>query len=148
MFRFGKNSGQGSAAFPRLYSRSCAPGLLCSCAGTNPATWAYRACFKHRETAMNIAKIMLAGTAALIISSATLAQQALNGTITGLNRINGTITIQQTQSGTVGANAVSAAQEFKVQDGLSLDDLHAGNRVTFSVTEKDGIKTITKLQKQ
>jgi Cu/Ag efflux protein CusF len=97
---------------------------------------------------MNIAKIMLAGTAALIISSAALAQQALNGTITGLNRINGTITIQQTQSGTVGANAGSAAQEFKVQDGLSLDDLHAGNRVTFSVTEKDGIKTITKLQKQ
>jgi len=97
---------------------------------------------------MNIAKIMLAGTAALIISSAALAQQALNGTITGLNRINGTITIQQTQSGTVGADAGSAAQEFKVQDGLSLDDLHAGNRVTFSVTEKDGIKTITKLQKQ
>jgi Cu/Ag efflux protein CusF len=97
---------------------------------------------------MNIAKIMLAGTAALIINSAALAQQALNGTITGLNRINGTITIQQTQSGTVGANAGSAAQEFKVQDGLSLDDLHAGNRVTFSVTEKDGIKTITKLQKQ
>jgi Cu/Ag efflux protein CusF len=91
---------------------------------------------------------MLAGTAALIISSGALAQQALNGTITGLNRINGTITIQQTQSGTVGANAGSAAQEFKVQDGLSLDDLHAGNRVTFSVTEKDGIKTITKLQKQ
>jgi Cu/Ag efflux protein CusF len=97
---------------------------------------------------MNIAKIMLAGTAALIISSAALAQQALNGTITGLNRINGTITIQQTQSGTVGANAGSAAQELKVQDGLSLDDLHAGNRVTFSVTERDGIKTITKLQKQ
>ena len=44
---------------------------------------------------MNIAKIMLAGTAALIISSGALAQQALNGTITGLNRINGTITIQQ-----------------------------------------------------
>ena len=97
---------------------------------------------------MNIAKIMLAGTAALIISSAALAQQALNGTITGLNRINGTITIQQTQSGTVGANAGSAAQELKVQDGLSLDDLDDGNRVTFSVTEKDGIKTITKLQKQ
>jgi Cu/Ag efflux protein CusF len=98
---------------------------------------------------MNIAKIMLAGTAALIIvSSAALAQQALNGTVTGLNRINGTVTIQQTQSGTVGANAGSATQEFKVQDGLSLDDLHAGNRVTFSATEKDGIKTITKFQKQ
>jgi Cu/Ag efflux protein CusF len=109
---------------------------------------AYRACFKHRETAMNIAKIMLAGTTALIIvSSAALAQEALNGTVTGLNRLNGTITIQQTQAGTVGANAGSSGQEFKVQDGLSLDDLHAGNRVTFSVTERGGVKTITKLQK-
>ncbi len=103
---------------------------------------------------MNIAKIILAGSAALtIVSSAALAQQALNGTITGLNRLNGTITILQTQSGTVGANTGGAAQElaaqeFKVQDVSSLDDLHAGNRVTFSVTEKDGIKTITKLQKQ
>jgi hypothetical protein len=102
---------------------------------------------------MNIAKIVLAGSAALVISSAALAQQALNGTITGLNRLNGTITIQQTQSGTVGANTGGAAQEgaaeeFKVQDVSSLDDLHAGNRVSFSVTEKDGIKTITKLQKQ
>jgi hypothetical protein len=108
---------------------------------------------------MNIAKIVLAGSAAFtIISSAALAQQALNGTITGLNRLNGTITIQQTQSGTVGANTggantggaaqEGAAEEFKVQDVSSLDDLHAGNRVSFSVTEKDGIKTITKLQKQ
>ena len=98
---------------------------------------------------MNIAKIVLAGSAALtILGSAALAQQALNGTITGLNRLNGTITIQQTQAGTVGANAGGAGEEFKLQDGLSLDDLHAGNRVSFSVTEKAGVKTITKLQKQ
>jgi hypothetical protein len=108
---------------------------------------------------MNIAKIVLAGSAALtILSSAALAQQPLNGTIIGLNRLNSTITIQPTQSGTVGANTggpnsggaaqESAAEEFKVQDASSLDDLHAGNRVGFSVTEKDGIKTITKLQKQ
>jgi Cu/Ag efflux protein CusF len=103
---------------------------------------------------MNIAKIVLAGSAALtILGSAALAQQALNGTITGLNRLNGTITIQQTQTGTVGANTGGAAQEgtaeeFKVQEVSSLDDLHAGNRISFSVTEKDGIKTITKLQKQ
>jgi hypothetical protein len=108
---------------------------------------------------MNIAKIVLAGSAALtILSSAALAQQPLNGTIIGLNRLNSTITIQPTQSGTVGANTggpnsggaaqESAAEDFKVQDASSLDDLHAGNRVSFSVTEKDGIKTITKLQKQ
>jgi hypothetical protein len=43
---------------------------------------ARRACFKNRETAMKIAKIILAGTAALtIINSAALAQQALTGTV-------------------------------------------------------------------
>jgi len=31
---------------------------------------------------------------------------------------------------------------------LSLDAVHAGDKVTFSTTEKDGSKTITKLQKQ
>ena len=98
---------------------------------------------------MKIAKIILAGTAALtIIGSAALAQQALTGTITKLNRINGTIAIQPTQSGTIGANTGGAAEEFKVQDGLPLDTVHAGDKVTFSATEKDGTKTITKLQKQ
>jgi hypothetical protein len=31
---------------------------------------------------------------------------------------------------------------------LSLDAVHAGDKVTFSATEAGGIKTITKLQKQ
>jgi len=41
---------------------------------------------KHRETAMNIAKIILAGIAVLTISSAALAQQALTGTVTEVDR--------------------------------------------------------------
>src|SRR2546423_15179013 len=82
--------------------------------------------FQDRETAMKIAKIILAGTAALtIIGSAALAQQPLTGTITKLNRINGTIAIQQTQSGTVGANS-GGAEEVKEQDGGSLDPVTAG----------------------
>ena len=98
---------------------------------------------------MKIAKIILAGFVAVIIANtAGLAEQALTGTVAMLDRINGTIAIKQTQSGTVGANAGGSAQEFKAQDGLSLEALHAGDRVTFSVTEKDGIKTITKIQKQ
>ena len=98
---------------------------------------------------MKIAEIILAGTAALtIISSAALAQQVLTGTVTKVDRISGTIAIQQAQSGTIGANTVLAAEEFKAQHGLSLDDVHAGDKVTFSATEKGGIKTITKLQKQ
>jgi Cu/Ag efflux protein CusF len=98
---------------------------------------------------MKIAKILSAGIAALAIaSSPALAQQALTGTITGINRINDTIAIRQTQSGTVGANTGAAAEEFKVQKGQSLEDLHAGDRVSFSATETGGTRTITKLQKQ
>ncbi len=95
-----------------------------------------------------IAQLILAGTATLaIVSSAASAQQALTGTITKVDRINGSVAIQQTQSGTTGANT-GGAEEFKTQQGLSLDTLHAGDKVTFSATETGGIKTITKLQKQ
>ena len=98
---------------------------------------------------MKIAKILSAGAVALtVISSAALAQQAATGTVTGINRINGTIAIQRTQSGTVGANARGAAEEFKVQSGLSLDDLHAGDKVSFSAAQTGETRTITKLQKQ
>ncbi len=97
---------------------------------------------------MNIAKIMLAGTTVLTIaSSAALAEQPLTGRITKLDQINGTVAIQQTQSGTVGANAGGAAEEFKVQDGVSLEPWHAGDRVSFSASETGGVKMITKLQK-
>jgi Cu/Ag efflux protein CusF len=99
---------------------------------------------------MTIAKLIWAGTAALtiIVSSAALADQTLTGVITGLNRLNGTISIQQTQSGTVGANTGGAAEQFKVQDGVSLDAVHAGDRVSYSTTDKGGVKTITKLDRQ
>jgi Cu/Ag efflux protein CusF len=92
---------------------------------------------------MKIAKIVLAGTA-LTISSAALAQQALTGTITEVDRINGTVAIQQT--GTTGANSGGTTQMYQTQHGLSLDTLHAGDKVTFSATETGGVKTITKLQ--
>jgi len=125
------------------------PTFVCSSAGTNPATAAYRAYFKTRETAMKIATIILAGTAALTsISSAALAQQALTGTVTKVDRIHRTVAIQQTQSGTTGANSGGAIEEFKVQGGLLFDTLHAGDKVTFSTTGTGGVKTITKLQKQ
>src|ERR1700693_2705786 len=98
---------------------------------------------------MKIAKILTAGIAALpITGSAALAQQALTGTITGINRLNDTIAIRQTQSGTVGANTGGAAEEFKVGSGVSLDSLHAGDRVSFSASGSDEAKTITKIDRQ
>ena len=98
---------------------------------------------------MKIAKIILAGTGALtLVASAALAQQMLTGTITKVDRINGSLAIRQTQSGTVGANTGGGAPEFKPQDRSLLDTLHAGDRVTFSAAEVGGVRTITKLEKQ
>jgi Cu/Ag efflux protein CusF len=96
---------------------------------------------------MKIAKILLA-TAIVIISSGALAQQALTGSITKVDEANGKITIQQTQSGTVGANAGGGAEDFKVQDGLLFNAFQIGDKVVFTATEIGGVKTITKLEKQ
>ena len=96
---------------------------------------------------MRLAKMVLAGSMLTVISSVTLAQQALTGTVTTIDRISGTIAIQQTQSGTVGANTGGATEQYKVQ-GVSLDTLHAGDKVVVSVSETGGTKTVTKIEKQ
>jgi Cu/Ag efflux protein CusF len=95
---------------------------------------------------MKLAKWILAGSMLMVIPSAALAQQALTGTVITIDRISGTIGIQQAQSGTVGAGSGGATeQEYKVPEG-SLENVHAGDRVTFSVSESGGKKTITKIE--
>jgi len=97
---------------------------------------------------MRTAKFFLAGaTAVPILMYTAYAQQTLTGTITTLDRLTGTITIQQTQDGTVGASTGSATNEYKVQDRPQLENWHAGDKVTFTVSEGGGAKTITKLEK-
>ena len=67
---------------------------------------------------MKPAKWILAGAVLMAIPSATLAQQPLTGTVVTINRLNGTIGIQQAQSGTVGAGSGGALdQEYKVPEG-------------------------------
>lgn len=96
---------------------------------------------------MKLANTVLAGSLLSIISSVAPAQQApLTGTLTMVDRINGTVTIQPTQSGTVGAGSGPAAEQYKAQPGM-LGTLHAGDRVTFSVSESGPTKTITKIEK-
>ena len=96
---------------------------------------------------MRLAKTVLAASVLTAIGSVALAQQTLTGTVTTIDRINGTIAIQQTQSGTVGANAGGASEQFKVQDGM-LNTVHAGDKVILSVSDAGGTRTITKLEKQ
>jgi Cu/Ag efflux protein CusF len=97
---------------------------------------------------MRAAKIALVSLAAAgLVTSAALAQQSMSGLVTKIDRLNGTIAIQQTQAGTVGV-AGSAVQEYKVAKGQSLETFHAGDKVTFTATDSGGSKTIDKIEQQ
>jgi hypothetical protein len=109
---------------------------------------------------MRLAKMVLAGSMLTVISSVTWnsaiwAQQPLTGIVTTIDRIRGTIAIREipsgtagANSGTVGANSAGTAELYKVQDGNLLTPVHAGDRVSFSVSESGGAKALTKLEKQ
>ena len=95
---------------------------------------------------MKFAKAVWIIPVASLINTAVYAQQNLAGTVVSLDEQKGTITVKQTQSGTVGESG--SAQEFKAKDGLLFNALRVGDKVTFSVSEVDGTKTITNLSKQ
>jgi Cu/Ag efflux protein CusF len=97
---------------------------------------------------MKIAGMIMAATAALSIAgTSALAQQMRTGTVTRIDRISGTISIKDMPDGTTGANDGAATEDFKVQDGARLNALHAGDRVTFALSDAAGTKTITKIDK-
>jgi Cu/Ag efflux protein CusF len=98
---------------------------------------------------MKTAKVFFAGAAlALLACWSAIAQQTMTGTISKVDEAGGRIAIQQTKGGTVGATSGGAAEEFKVQDGLLFNAVRPGDKVSFTVTDTGGVKTITKLEKQ
>ena len=100
---------------------------------------------------MTLAKISLASAAAItIISWGALAQENQNkGRITQLDHINGRVTLQHAPAGTVGAvGASSFVDEYKIQDGIASNALHAGDEVDFTAAQIGGVLTITKIQIQ
>lgn len=102
-----------------------------------------------REYFMKIAGTIMAAVAALSIAgTSALAQQMRTGMVTGIDRINGTISIRDMPDGTTGAKAGAATEEFKVPDGAKLNALHAGDRVSFAVSDTAGAKTITKIDRK
>ena len=96
---------------------------------------------------MSFAKLVLAGASALCLLTSVASAESLTGRVMGINRLNNTISIEQTQDGTAGANTIGAAEEFKTQETVSLEDLHVEDRVTYSVAESGGMKTITKIER-
>lgn len=99
---------------------------------------------------MGTAKFVLAGAAVVTMLTSSAFADDMTGMITRIDRLNNTISIQQTQKGTVGGSAggAGALQQFKAKDAAMLDAVHAGDRVTYAATDTDGSGTLTKLQKQ
>jgi Cu/Ag efflux protein CusF len=97
---------------------------------------------------MKLSRIIILGIAAAAMSSlGALAQESRSGTISRVDPATGTIAVSE--SGTTGSSStMSAAQEYKLKDPLVLNAIKDGDRISFTVEEKDGVKTITKLQKQ
>jgi Cu/Ag efflux protein CusF len=87
----------------------------------------------------------------LIVSLAAIsnasAQEMRRGTVTNVDESSGSITIQQTSTGTVGSGAAPTASKYAVQDALLFNALRQGDEVTFTSQEINGLNTITKIQK-
>lgn len=99
---------------------------------------------------MGSTKFIFAGAAVISMLASSAFAEDMTGTIMRIDRLNGTISIQQTQKGTVGTSAggAGALQEYKAKDAAMLDAVHAGDRVNYTATEANGTGTLTKLQKQ
>ena len=92
--------------------------------------------------------IILSMAAAAMFSLGALAQETRQGTISRVDPSKGTIAVAETQSGTTGSSTMSGAQEYKLKDPLLFNAIKDGDRISFVAEDKDGVKTITKLQKQ
>ena len=99
---------------------------------------------------MGTTKFILAGAAVVTMLASSAFADDMTGMVTRIDRLNSTISIQETQKGTVGGSAGGAGtlQQFKAKDAAMLDAVHAGDRVTYSATDNNGTGTLTKLQKQ
>jgi Cu/Ag efflux protein CusF len=109
----------------------------------------YRSALQEMESNMKIMKIVLVSAAIIVLGcSAALAQRALSGSITKIDEANGKITVQQTEPGTVGASRSGGAEDFKVQDGLVFNAFQPGDKVVFTATDINGVRTITEIEKR
>jgi Cu/Ag efflux protein CusF len=98
---------------------------------------------------MKVIQTVFAGVTTIVFaSSAACAQQGMKGSIASVDEPAGTISIQQTPSGTVGINGVAPTDVYKVRDGLLFNAVRYGDKVIFSAETINGTKTITQLEKE
>jgi Cu/Ag efflux protein CusF len=118
-------------------------GVLSATSGANSDSW------PQGERKMKISSSMLCVSLLAQTTSFALAQEAQRGTVVGVDEQAGSITVQRSPDGTVGASSPArSSDKFAVQDGLMFNALGAGDNVLFSSQEINGVNTITRLQKE
>src|ERR1700732_3170024 len=112
-------------------------------------SWIPESVKKLEEKIMTTTRFTLICACALVLAASNAsAQQMRHGSIETVDEPNGSITIQQTPDGTVGTTGSMRSDKLTVQDGLLFNAIKAGDKVTYSAQEINGINTITKLQKE
>jgi Cu/Ag efflux protein CusF len=86
--------------------------------------------------------------AALTLAASSASAQQMRGSIERVDEPHGSITVQRPLEGTVGASGTVGSEKFAVQDGLLFNALREGDKISFTVREINGVKTITTLQKE
>ena len=95
-----------------------------------------------RATRVWLFAIMVLGLAA----GAAFAQEMMTGQIATIDEAAGKVGIRLT--GTVGLGDSTAPTQFKVQDGLLLSTVKAGDKVSFTTETVNGVMTIKTLTKE
>ena len=84
-------------------------------------------------------------SAAMFVALGTAASaddKSFSGTVTILDRTTSEVVIKQAPAGeTIGANTPGAVEKFRLRSVP--ESLHAGERVTVTYTESNGVKTIS-----
>lgn len=76
------------------------------------------------------------------VGSAAQADQSFTGVVTILDRTTSEVVLKQAPAGeTIGANTPGAVEKFRLR--TVPESLHAGERVTVTYTESNGVKTIS-----
>ena len=98
---------------------------------------------------MTITKIIWAGAAAMIISSAVWADEEQIGRIIKMDPANGKITLEHRLVGTVGAAGGNTfVDEYRLQNDVAFSGLQVGDPVSFTAAQIGGVWSVTRIQKQ
>jgi len=85
---------------------------------------------------------VIAAMGAFAGSAARAADRTFTGVVTILDRTTSEVVIKQAPAGeTIGANTPGAVEKFRLRSVP--ESLHAGERVTVTYTESNGVKTIS-----